>query len=378
MDKLGVGMVGYGFMGKVHTYGYQNLPLFYDPPPVATELVGVCTAHDETGQKAVREAGYQFATTDYRELLDRPDVHIINCCLPNHLHRDLLIDAIQAGKHVYCDKPLAMNLAEAEEIAEAARQGSRKYQMTLQYRFLPATLRAKQLVADGFLGRVFHFRAMYLHAGYVDATRPMSWRLDKTKGGGGALADLGSHIIDLMRHLLGEFQEVFASCETFVKERPVSKEAGASLAPVEVDDLAILHVKTQSGAVGTIEASRFATGTNDELRFEIHGEKGAMKFNLMDPNWLTVYDCRDAEGPYGGDRGFKQIETVQRYPAPAVLPAPKLSVGWIRAHLHCLYDFLTHVAGDRPTCPSFEDGLAVQRIMEVAYRSSESRSWLTL
>jgi len=371
--EYGVGMLGYGFMGKVHTLAYRSIPIYYDPAPLKVRLVGVATAHRDTVEKAVA-AGYEFTTTDWRELLAREDIQIINCCTPNNLHREMLVEAIRAGKHIYCDKPLARTLAEAEEIVAAARQGGKKYQMAFQYRFLPATLRAKQMIQEGFVGQVFHFRACYLHAGYVDPKRPMSWRLDKEVSGGGVLLDLGSHIIDLVRHLLGEFAELCAMTETFIKERP----SPTGMKPVEVDDYVAIQVKLRSGGTGIIESSRFATGSQDDLRFEIHGSKGALRFSLMDPNWLYAYSMADPDEPYGGTRGYRQIECVQRYPKPSVLPGPKLSVGWMRGHIHSLYDFLTHVADGSETSPSFEDGLAVQRIMERTYESARSRSWVAV
>jgi len=209
----------------------------------------------------------------------------------------------------------------------------------------------------------------------VEADRPMSWRLDAAVSGGGALFDLGAHIIDLMRHLAGEVARVSARLETFITERPT---ADGGTAKVEVDDLALLTVELANGAVGTIEASRMATGTNDELRFEIHGDKGALRFNLMDPNWLYAYDHRDATGPNGGQRGFKAIEAVARYPKPAVLPGPKNSIGWVRGHIACLHHFITTIVEDRPPSPSLHDGLAVQRIMAAAIESSRTGRWVDL
>lgn len=373
MRELGVGMVGYGFMGRVHTLAYRSIPLYYDPPPLNVRLVGVATAHKETAEKA-RTAGYEFSTTNWRELLERDDIHIINCCVPNKFHYEILIEAIKAGKHIYCDKPLARNLREAEEITDSARRATAKYRMAFQYRFLPATLRAKQLIKEDFLGEVFHFRACYLHAGYIDRERPMSWRLDKELSGGGALLDLGSHIIDLMRYLLGEFEEVSARTETFIKERPSPE----GMKPVNVDDFVGMQVRLKSGAVGYVEASRFATGAQDDLRFELHGSKGALRFNLMEPNWLYAYSAEDPDGDYGRFRGYKQIECVQRYPKPAVIPAPRLSIGWVRAHIHSLYQFLKHIAEDTKPEPDFEDGLQVQKIIERTYESAEKGAWIKI
>ncbi|MCX6376053.1 MAG: Gfo/Idh/MocA family oxidoreductase [Armatimonadetes bacterium] len=377
MKTFGVGMVGYGFMGKVHTYAYQSLPMIYDPPPAKIRLVGVATATEASGKKAIEQAGYEFATRDYHELLRRDDVHIINVCVPNHLHRDVAIDALNAGKHVYCDKPLAANLDQARDIWNVARQAKTIHQMTFNYRFIPALLRAKQLVDAGFLGRVFQFRVCYLHSSYIDPDRPMSWRTDKEKGGGGASADLGSHVIDLVRHLLGEFESVFATTETFIKERPVSAGASERM-PVEVDDVCWMQARLESGAIGAREASRMSTGACDEIRIEIHGEMGAIRFNSMDPNWLDAYDVRLPAGDYGGERGFKRIECVHQYPKPAALPGPKNSVGWMTYHIASMYDFVENVARCRQSSPSIYDGLKVQEILEAAYESSRTDNWITI
>jgi len=374
LPELGVGMVGYGFMGKIHTYAYRSLPFLYDPPPARIRLAAVCTAHEETARRAAEQGGYRSAVTDYRRVIHNPAVDVVHICTPNAQHREACIAVLEAGKHLYCDKPLARNVAEAEAIVAAAEKVPHvKHQMTFQYRFLPATLRAKELMDEGFVGRLFSYRAAYLHAGYIEADRPMSWRLDLEASGGGALVDLGSHIIDLMRHLAGEITRVSARCTTFITERP-TRDGGR--AKVEVDDLTLMQVETQDGALGTIEASRVATGTNDELKFEIHGDTGALRFNLMDPNWLYAYDCREPTGPYGGSRGFKAIETVQRYPEPARLPGPKLSIGWVRAHIACLHNFLACIVEDRQPKPSLHDGLAAQRIMGAAYESSRTGRWV--
>ncbi|MBM4031147.1 MAG: Gfo/Idh/MocA family oxidoreductase [Planctomycetes bacterium] len=373
LRELGVGMIGYGFMGRMHTYAYHSLPFLYDPPPARFRLEAVCTAHEETARKAAGQGGYERATTDFRQVIDDPRVDIVHVCTPNAAHREACVAALEAGKHVYCDKPLAASLADAEAIAAAAEKApDSRHQMTFQYRFLPATLRAKELMDDGFVGRLFSYRAAYLHAGYVEADRPISWRLDAAASGGGALFDLGSHIIDLMRHLAGEITRVSATLKTFITERPDGK-GGRGV--VDVDDLALMRVELAGGALGTIESSRLATGTNDELRFELHGDKGALRFNLMDPNWLWAYDHREATGPHGGNRGFKAIETVQRYPRPAVLPGPKNAVGWMRAHIACLHSFVTCVVEGRPARPGFSDGLAAQRIMSAAQRSAKSGGW---
>ena len=369
-------MVGYGYIGKVHTFAHRSLPLFYDPLPARTRLVGVCTATEASGRKAVEQAGFVFATTDYRDLLARDDIHLIHCCTPNDAHHALLMDALRAGKHLYCDKPLALTLSEAEEVAALARRSNVIHRMTFNYRFIPAVLRAKELVDEGFLGRVYQFRAAYLHPSAVDPGQPMRWRFEMARSGGGALADLGTHVFDLMRYLLGEFAEVNALLETANRARPDPKTG--EMRTVDVDDVALVQARTTAGAVGTIEATRLATGSQNDLRFEIHGDRGALGFSLMEPDWLQAYDNTLPEAPLGGTRGFQRIEAVTRYPAPYAFGGARNPVGWPQFHIHCLYDFVAAVASGELGSPSFEDGLAAQRFVDACQRSSSARAWVTL
>jgi predicted dehydrogenase len=345
MDTLGVGMIGFGFIGKAHAYGYLNLPLFYDPVPVRTRLVGVATSRPETAAKAAEIGGFQFGTADWRELIDRDDIHIINICSPNRLHLEQLLAALAAGKHIYCDKPLVVDAAEAAQV-EAALAGYRGIgQMTLNYRFYPPTLRAQQLIAEGFLGQVVS---------------------------GGVLNDLGSHILDLLDYLVGPVESVLAQTRILYPER---LERTGRRVPVEAEDQVLMLARLAGGALGTIEASKIATGAEDELRFELHGDRGALRFNLMDTNYLEAYDLREPEAPFGGQRGWRKIATVGRYDPPAVFPAPKGSLGWLRGHVHCLHNFLEGVASGVQPEPSLQRGVDLQRKLAAVARSAETGSW---
>lgn len=368
---LRVGIVGHGFMGKMHAHAYRSLPFYYDPPPAGIVLAGVATRTEESWRRAVSDWGFEFGTTDFRELCRRDDIDVIDCAVPNDGHRDVCVEALEHGKHLYMDKPLASTFGDAVEMARcAARRPDVVTQMAFQYRFAPALLRARDLVEAGALGRILCARIAYLHAGYVDPSRPFSWRLDRTRSGeGGALYDLGAHVVDLARHLLGEIRCVSHLGETFVRERPLRQDPSRK-APVEVDDHSIILFRLEGGGVGTIESSRVATGSQDEVRLEAHGTRGAIRFNLMQPNYLEFYDNTiSEEPPLGGDRGFKAIESVARYPKPASLPGPKNAIGWERFHVHAIWSFVSRVVAGDPATPDILDGARTQAVLEAALRS---------
>ncbi|NLG52038.1 MAG: Gfo/Idh/MocA family oxidoreductase [Chloroflexi bacterium] len=371
MDTLGVGIIGFGFIGKVHAYGYLNIPLFYQPAPVRTRLVGVATSREETARRAAEQAGFEFGTADWRELIARDDIQIINICSPNSQHLEQLMAAIAAGKHIYCEKPLVVTEQEAAQVEQALRSYKGVGQMTLQYRFYPATIRAKQLIDEGFLGNVISFRAAYLHSGSVDPAKPMGWKQMASEGGG-VLRDLGAHIIDLMDYLVGPFESTLTQTRILYPQRP---NARGQMERVEADDQFLMWARLANGALGSIEASKIATGAEDELRFEIHGDRGALRFNLMDPNYLDAYDLREPEQPVGGTRGWNRIATVQRYDKPAAFPGPKFGIGCIRGHMHCLYNFLQGVATGEPVQPSLQRGIQLQRMLAAAACSAETGTW---
>jgi len=365
---FGVGIIGFGFMGRTHPYGYVNLPLFYDPVPCKTRLIGVATSRPETAEAAQRALGFDVATTDWRELIARPDIDIIHICTPNKLHAEQVLAALAAGKHVYCDKPLCTSRAEADQIARALPAADVTHQMVLHNRFFPATMRARQLVDDGFIGDVLSFRSAYLHAGSVDPNAPLRWKLDVELGGGGVILDLGSHILDLVQHLVGPLK--VTDCTTYVAfpERPSAKSPGEKV-KVTAEDTAVMTVRASNGAPGQIEATKLATGAVDELRFEIHGTRGAMRFNLMEPSFLWVYDQTQP----AAERGWRALETVQSYPPPAVFPPWKVGIGWLRAHVACLHSFLAAVAEGRPAQPGLEVGVQLQHLMADAYDLAKGR-----
>ncbi len=376
MKKLGIAMIGYGGIGRVHAMAYRDIPFHYGLPADSFNIIGVATSRSDTAQKAAAEIGCQVWSTDYRELLARDDVDVVDCTVPNHMHEEVVVAAAQAGKHIYCEKPLAMDVAQGRRMVEAAEKAGVKTQMTFNFRFIPAIIRARQLVEAGFLGRVFSFRGRYYRASYISPHKPLSWRLSKEISGGGALFDLGSHALDLLYYLLGDFGSVQAAIETLIKERPIA--AGSTeTGPVDVDDLALLHVRLKDQTLGLVEASRMGTGVTNDLAIEIFGELGAIRFNVTDPNWLEVYDVRDAEQPMGGMRGFKRVETVQRYEGQKS-PDWSMTPTFVRSHAECQYQFLRAIRDNLPTAPTLADGLHIQEIMAAAEKSAAEGRWVSL
>ncbi|HRA68325.1 MAG TPA: Gfo/Idh/MocA family oxidoreductase [Caldilinea sp.] len=371
-----IGMIGYGGIGRVHGMAYRSLPFHYGLPADTFRIGGVATTRAETAQAAAAELGCDFWTADYHELLARPEIDAVDICVPNHLHAAIVEAAAAAGKHIYCEKPLAMNVAEAQRMVAAAARAGVKTQMTFNFRFYPALLRAKQLVDDGFLGRIFSFRGRYYRSSYIDPTKPISWRQQKAIAGGGALFDIGSHILDLLYSLVGEFASVQATLDTLIEERPAGAGSTERVA-VDVDDIALLTLRTKTGVLGVVDASRMGAGLTNDIGFEIFGEKGAIRFSGLDPAWLEVYDVRDADKPTGGMRGFRRVETVNRY-AGQKAPDWSMAPDFVRTHAECQYQFLMAVAENRPTQPTLADGLHIQAVMAAAERSSQAGRWVRI
>ena len=365
---IGIGMLGYGGIGKLHALAYRSIPGIYPSLPGFT-MAAVCTSSTKTAEAAAREGGFERAYSDMRSLVSDPSVHVIDIVLPNHAHKPAILLALEAGKHIYCEKPLALSGTEAREIAAAAGRSSSRFGMTFDYRFAPALTRAKALIQAGALGDVYGFHSEYLHGGYQDASRPLTWRMRFESSGGGALVDLGSHVIDLIRWLLGDIAEAFAETKTYITDRPLKKGA-AETGRVTVDDAAWAQLRMASGAVGSLLVSRFATGSADDLRIRIEGSKGALRFDLMDANWLYFYD---ATRP-AAEAGWTRLETISSFPGAAVPPARAI-LGWERLHAENQYRFLKAISEDKDPSPGLADGVANHLVIDALYSSARSGRW---
>ncbi len=375
MKTYNVGIIGFGFIGKVHAYGYLNLPLFYDPPPLRARITHVATSSPETAEKARQALSADVATTDFRRVTEDPTVDIVHICTPNHLHKDALLSAMRHQKHIYCDKPLVATMAEAEEVRAALHDYRGVAQMTFQNRFYAATLRAKQLVEEGFLGKLLQFRAGYLHGGSADPSAPLKWKLTAAAGGG-VIADLATHVLDLVEHLLGPIRSLLAETHIAYPQRPAPADPAQRL-PVDAEDAVVILVRLANGGLGSIEATKLASGSEDELRIEAHGSGGAIRFNGMDPHHLEVYRAGESDRPLGGMRGWTRIDCGARYlPPDTQFPTPKAAVGWLRSHVACLANFLRCVAEGKPAEPGLQQGIRVQQLMECIRTSAAQRRWV--
>lgn len=364
METIGIGLVGYGMIGKVHALAYRDIPLIYPGSLPRLKLASVCTTNVRSAQSAAQDGGFEGWTTSLEALLALEDVDVVDVCAPNFAHRETILAALRAGKNVIVDKPLARDAIEAQEIAEATAAARVRLGIVFNYRYVPALMLAHKMIADGTLGAIYHFHFDYLHSGYQNPDRPMNWRLRRAQSGGGALVDLGSHIIDLARHLLGEFADLNATTRTYVTERPASANS-PKREPVDVDDAAWLVAKMQSGAQGTFFVTRFATGAVDDMNVHIYGERGALKFSLQDCNVLNYFDAQAK----AATQGWTRIQTGTQYEG-AVVPPPRSTLGWNRTHTENIYQFLRSLTHHQRIAPNVTDGLRVHQIIDRAYQAA--------
>jgi len=311
--------------------------------------------------------------TDFREITENPDIDIVDVCTPNDRHFEAVMSAIANGKHIYCDKPLTQNVADAEKIGRALENYRGIGQMTLQNRFFPATLRAKQLIDAGALGEILEFRGQYLHSGSADPRAPYKWKL-----AAGVVNDLGSHILDLMDYLIGPFEAISAVTHIAYPERPAVDDPGR-MVKVEAEDNMLATVRLPNGACGHVSASKIATGVEDGFGFEIHGSRGALRWEPMNLDKLFYYDAGASGSPLGGVKGWTAIDCGQRYDKPAGFPTPKAPIGWLRGHMHCLYTFLKSVHTREQLGPSLAEGVRMQHMLAaVCDSAAQNGKWIGL
>ncbi|NLF28053.1 MAG: Gfo/Idh/MocA family oxidoreductase, partial [Clostridiales bacterium] len=300
----------------------------------------------------------------------RDDVDAVSVCTPNELHEEMALAVLKAGKHLYIDKPLAVTGDSALQIAEAARISKGFSKVAFNLRHYPATMRLKELADAGELGEILQFSARYLHSGSVDPDRPIGWKQQRQ---GGVLLDMGSHALDMVTWLMGYPEKVNCSLRTLYDKRP--RRDGTFETELS-DDHALMTLQMPNGALGTVEASKIATGALDEMTIEVRGAKGAAIFATMQPNYLRFFDQSRPERPLGGARGFTDIECAQRYPAPGGgFPSVKNAIGWDRAHVDCYFDFLHCISRGRRPESTVEKAARLQKLMDTLVKSAEAGEW---
>ena len=368
-----IGLLGFGSMGKTHSYAVQSFNFFMNDLPFEAKISAVCTTSKEKSEAICKKYGFDFGTDNEDDIINSPDVDVIDICTPNVYHFETLKKAIYAGKHVYCEKPLCVTAEQALEIAKLSKGSNKIHNIVFNNRFIAPIMRAKEIIDEGRLGRILSFNVSYLHSSAVLTSKNAGWKQNKDICGGGVLFDLGSHVIDLIYHLCGEFDEVCTLTQIAYEKR-----AGMDGQPwqTNADEAFYMLAKLKNGACGTISASKVAVGANDDIILDIYGEKASIKFSLMDCNWLHFYDNTTPDTALGGYKGYTKIECVGRYPEPqGTFPSPKASSSWLRGHISSIYNFLNSVYSGIQTAPDFNDAAYVQCVMEAAYASAEKRSW---
>ena len=383
MKKLRIGMIGYKFMGKAHSNAYRSLPMFFPKAP-KLDMSVICGRNEEAVTQAAEQLGWSESLTDWKELLAREDIDVIDINAPSDAHKEIALAAVKAGKHIFCEKPLALTLADSREMLQAAQEAGIAHMVGFNYRFSPAVRLAKKLVDSGRLGKIYHFRACFLQDWIIDPDFPLVWRLQKEIAGSGSHGDLGAHLIDLAHFLVGDVKEVIGMSETFIKERPLAAEMtglsakGSKDGPrgeVTVDDATLFLARFENGALGNFEATRFAAGHRSTNAFEINGSLGSVRFDFERMNELEVYFTSDEEDV----QGFRRVLATD--PAHAYAEAwwpPGHTIGFEHTFIHEMLEFSSAIEEGRMPEPNFNDGVKCQAVLEAVERSIDERRWVEL
>lgn len=356
MKTVNIAILGGGAIGKVHIYAYQTLPFYVKPLPVKPRIKYVVNSRPESASEAAALADGAVPTTDWKAAIHDPEIDVVNVCLPNRLHFPALKEAILANKHIYCEKPLLLNAAEADEIAPLLKNYRGISQVAFHTRFFASAIKMKEMIKQGEIGDILEFRGSYLQNSHVDPTRPIRWKNLRSEGGG-ALTDIGSHLIDFTDWLAGPLTETFNFSASSDPENPERAE----------DSIAMIW-KNRNGAIGTLHVSKMAHGAENDMTLEVFGRQGAIRFSLESPHYLEFFDGRLSTSPLGGKAGWTRIPVGNRYLNPdSDFPAAKSGIGWVRAHCTAMARFLRNVEAGKILNeePDFERGLYVQKLLEM-------------
>lgn len=370
MAPINVALIGYAFMGRAHSNAYRQVTPFLAPRRSPAMKV-ICGRNATEVERARTTLGWEEGATDWRDVVRRKDIDLVDVCTPGDSHAEIAIAAARNGKHVFCEKPLANSLKDAERMLAAVTKAGVAHMICHNYRRVPAVMLAKHLIAQGALGEIRHYRGTYLQDWMSDPAAPFNWRLDRSKAGSGALGDIASHSIDLARFLVGEITEVTADLKTFVPRRSLPGKPRSRVA-VTVDDAAMALVHFANGAVGTIEATRMAPGRKNFNRFEINGRLGSVAFNLERLNELEVYFENDPPDL----KGFRTVMVTEAsHPFVGRWWPPGHVIGYEHTFVHTVYDLLEAITDGKVPQPNFADGVANQRVLTAMERSSKTGRW---
>jgi predicted dehydrogenase len=378
MKQLNIGMIGYKFMGKAHTNAWIKAPLFFDVPAEPVLKV-VCGRNENQLKEFARKWKWENTETDWKKMVSRADIDIIDIALPQHLHYEIAIAAAKEGKHIFCEKPMAMSVSQAEEMLKVCEDNKVVHYLNHNYRRVPAIGLAKRLIEEGKVGKIFHWRAAYQQDWVVDPLFPLTWQLQQDKARAGPQWDLNSHCVDLAQYLVGDIETVSCLTTSFILKRPVANElsvgnlkaeaAEGEMGTVTVEDAALMMVGFKNGAIGTFEATRFATGRKNKLSLEIYGSNGSILFDLERMNELQFYSNDDT----GDTRGFRTIlATEPTHPYISHWWPPGHIIGYEHSFIHAVSDFLEAVTGGTAIKPDFKDGLKIMKVLEAGLASAES------
>jgi predicted dehydrogenase len=370
---LNVALIGYAFMGRAHSNAYRQVTPFFKPR-LRPRMKVLCGRTPSSVEQAAAELGWEEVSTNWREVIERKDIDLVDISTPGDSHAEIAIAAAQAGKAVFCEKPLANSLGEAEQMLAAVEKAGVVHMICHNYRRAPAVMLAKQLIAEGQLGEIRHYRGTYLQDWIADPRFPLVWRLDRNKAGSGALGDLAAHSIDLARFLVGEIAEVAGHLQTFIKERPLADDAKRK-GTVTVDDAATSLLRFENGAMGTVEATRMALGRKNFNRFEINGSKGSVAFDLERMNELELY----LESDPPAIRGFRRVLVTEAgHPYIKAWWPPGHIIGYEHTFVHTVFDLLEAVADMRVPLPSFVDGVRNQRVLDAIEKAATAKTWVSV
>ncbi|HEY9077735.1 MAG TPA: Gfo/Idh/MocA family oxidoreductase [Anaerolineaceae bacterium] len=370
--EIRVGIVGTKFMGRSHSNAFIDVPHFFEVPftPV---LQAACGRNAADLAAFARQFGWKSQETSWEKLVEREDIDLVDISTSNLTHCAIAVAAAKHGKHILCEKPLAMNSTEARQMLDAVQEAGVRHMVAFNYRRVPAIVQAKKLIEEGKIGKIYHINAVYLQDWIVDPNFPMAWRFDAKEAGSGAHGDLNAHIIDLARYLVGEFEAVSGDMTTFVKERPTPD--GKGKVQVTVDDATSFLARFTNGAVGTFTATRFATGRKNFLRLEVFGSKGAFNFNLERLNELEYFSLNDPVV----EQGFRQVlVTESKHPYVNAWWPPGHIIGWEHTFIHEVRDLLIAIDQKAEVYPNFYDGLRCQQVLDAVALSAAEKRWVTI